>query len=68
MTTVTLPISMPCVTTRSARSAKKSMYAKITPEIAVRTSHRGEGMMPSAPCTRSTRACCRSAVWSIHRS
>ena len=68
MTTVTLPMSMPCVTARSARSAKNSMYAKMTAQITTRTSHRGDGMMPSAPCTRSIRACSRSAVWSIHRS
>ena len=68
MTTVTLPISTPCVTAPSARSAKNSMYTKITTEITDRTSHKGVGMIPSAPWTRSMRACSRSAVWSIHRS
>ena len=33
MTTVTLPMSMPWVTAPSARSAKNSMYAKITAAI-----------------------------------
>ena len=33
ITTVTLPISTPCVTAPSAGSAKNSMYTKITTEI-----------------------------------
>ena len=59
MTTVTLPISRPCVTGPSAESAKNRTYTKITAEMTYRTSHRGRGIRPSAPCTRSMRACSR---------
>ena len=68
ITTVTLPIRTPWVTAPSAGSAKNSMYTKMTPEITKRISQSGSGMIPSAPCTRSTLACSRSRVWSIHRS
>jgi len=67
-TTVTLPMSIPWVTAPSALSAKNSMNATITPVIVNSTIHSGTGMIPSAPCTRSTRACSRCEVWSIQRS
>ena len=40
----------------------------MTNEIRNIASHSGSGMIPSAPWIRSTRACWRSAFWSIHRS
>ena len=68
ITLVTLAIRRAWVRIHSALSAKNSMNTKITPEMPNRTIHSGVGMIPSAPWTRSWRACSRSDVWSIQRS
>jgi hypothetical protein len=60
--------SMAWETALSARSAKKSMNAKMTAAVRKRTTQIECGMMPAAPWIRSRRASSRSDVWSSHLS
>ena len=68
ITDTTEPISMPCTTARSPRSAKKSMKTKMTMAMKKSTIQSWIGMTPTAPWTRSRRASSRVDVCSSHLS
>ena len=66
MTSVTDPTWTPWTRRASPESAKNIMNTKITSAVKMRAAHSGQGMIPSAPCSRSSLACSRSEVWSSH--
>ena len=68
ITATTDPISIPCTSARSLRSAKKSMNAKITPAMKNSAIQSVVGITPTAPWTRSSRASSRVEVCSSHLS
>jgi hypothetical protein len=62
MAVTTLPISSACTGAGSPLSAKNSMYTTMMAKMNNSITHSGAGTTPTAPWTRSMRACSRAEV------